>query len=83
MLYLENDLKLDKIPEQWMRHVDGKTILPKLMVHLRSYEDKWKKNTRIKDAIKRSENSLQHLQNLFDVTNENFHEKKIWTLFKT
>ena len=74
VLYLENDLKLEKIPEQWMRHVDRKTILPKLMVHLRLHKDKWKKNTRIKDAIKRSENSLQCLQNLFDVTNENFHK---------
>jgi hypothetical protein len=38
---------------KWCEWVDGKTIFPKLPVHLRTHKELWEKNERVRDALKR------------------------------
>ena len=44
-------MKIKGIPEKWIMHVNGISILPKLDVYLGTYFEKWNRDRLIKDAI--------------------------------
>ena len=71
-LCLEHGLNIQKITKEWMNHVDGIKIYPKLSVSIRTYHEKWKKNNRVKDAIQESKKSLKQLKQLFNVADNYF-----------
>ena len=47
---------------EWIKHVNGSTIFPKLPVYLRMYHERWERNQRVRDAVRNSKTELQLLQ---------------------
>jgi hypothetical protein len=49
---------------EWCKKVDGVRIFPKLPVHLRTYRERWERNQRVKDAVKRAKSGSEKLKEL-------------------
>lgn len=49
---------------EWCKLVDGVNIFPKLPVHIRTYADRWERNQRVKDAVKRAKPGIEKLREL-------------------
>jgi hypothetical protein len=69
-----NAFVIDGIPSDeddaavaWCKYIDGVNIFPKLPVHLRSYRDRWERNQRVKDAVKRAKTGSDKLNELNEV----------------
>jgi hypothetical protein len=54
----------DDAAAAWCKYVDGVNIFPKLPVHPRSYRDRWERNQRVKDAVKRAKAGSDKLNEL-------------------
>ena len=63
---LLNDLEAMAL--EWVSHVDGKTIFPKLPVYLRAYREKYLQNRRIETAVSGIENEIKRLKQLNERT---------------
>jgi hypothetical protein len=58
----------DEMALDWCEHVDGKNIHPKLPVYLRTYRERFKKNRRVEDAVKRIKLPLESMAALNEET---------------
>jgi hypothetical protein len=54
----------DKAAEDWLEYVDGVNIMPKLPSHLRTYDETFTRNLRIKDCMKRAGDGTKKLKEL-------------------
>ena len=54
----------DDAAVEWCKLVDGVKIHAKLPVHLRVYRERWERNRRIKDAVKRAKSGSEKLKEL-------------------
>jgi hypothetical protein len=52
----------EKMAIEWCKHVDGKSIFPKLPVYLREYHKHWLRNQRIQDAVKNMKSEIELLE---------------------
>ena len=53
---------LDAMALEWVKHVNGKTIFPKLAVYLRTFKERYLKNRRTKTAVEGIEDSINRLK---------------------
>jgi hypothetical protein len=49
---------------EWCKNVDGINKFPKLPVHLRSYRERWERNQRVKDSVRRAKSGSEKLKEL-------------------
>lgn len=60
------DFDESKISIEWCKFVNGHSVFPKLPVYLRLYFERWERNQRIKDAVRKSKNELLLLEQVND-----------------
>ena len=53
--------KEDAMALEWIKHVDGKDIYPKLPVQLRNYHRMWKKNARVQASMDQCDKEMEDL----------------------
>ena len=61
-------MNVSLILNEWNKHINGKTIFPKLEVYLRTHLEKWKKNKRIEACVSSSQVGIDRLRTLFQFT---------------
>lgn len=54
----------NKAAEDWLEYVDGVNIMPKLPLHLRTYDETFTRNLCIKDCMKRAGDGTKKLKEL-------------------
>lgn len=54
----------DKAAEDWLSYVDGKNIMPKLPSHLRTHDESWSRNRRVKECVKNAKDGKKRLEEL-------------------
>lgn len=60
---------------EWCSRVDGVNIYPKLPVHIRTYRERWERNQRVRDAVKRAKTGSEKLKELNSVLTPRFEEQ--------
>ena len=48
----------------WCNHVDGIDVMPKIPSHLRTHDEEWNKNQRVKDSVSRAASRNEMLEKL-------------------
>lgn len=66
VLEREQSQDFDKAAEDWVDHVDGVNIMPKLPSHMRTYDEAFSRNTRIKECVKNAAGAAERLKELHD-----------------
>jgi hypothetical protein len=51
---------------EWIKHVNGTSIFPKIPVYLRLHHERWERNQRVKDAVRKTKTDQQ----LLDLVNK-------------
>ncbi|KAL3791184.1 LOW QUALITY PROTEIN: hypothetical protein ACHAWO_013615 [Cyclotella atomus] len=50
--------------EDWMEYVNGVDVMPKLPSHLRTYDESFSRNTRVKESVRKANNESKKLEEL-------------------
>jgi hypothetical protein len=50
--------------EDWMEYVNGVDVMPKLPSHLRTYDESFSRNTRVKESVRKAKNGSKKLEEL-------------------
>ena len=63
---IANDFRsdYDAAAVAWCEHVDGEGILPKLPSHIRTHQDNWERNQRVRECVRRAEAERKRLDEL-------------------
>ena len=54
----------DQAAEDWIKYVNGKTVMPKLPAQLRTYDETWSRNMRIKECMKNARSGNEKIKEL-------------------
>ena len=54
----------DQAAEDWIKYVNGKTVMPKLPAQLRTYDESWSRNMRIKECMKNARSGNEKIKEL-------------------
>jgi hypothetical protein len=64
VLELNGPIDYDQAAVDWLKYVDGKNIMPKLPSHMRTHDEAWSKNRRVKDCVRNARAGKEKLDEL-------------------
>jgi len=64
MLSMRGALNANAMALEWCKHVDGKTIFPKLPVYLRTHYEEWMRNENVRQVVREAKPGAEQLSRL-------------------
>lgn len=72
VLELNGPINYNQAAVDWLKYVDGVNIMPKLPSHMRTHDEAWSRNRRVKDCVRNARGGKEKLDELNAIISPQF-----------